>query len=123
VNGMEQLVIGDLRIDVRERPGTITLEWRGKSNDRYPKKALGPFFENLFVEAQEKKADVEMHFEGLDYLNSSTISTLVGVIRDLRDKKIKLSISFDNQQKWQKLCFDALRVFEKPDGLLVMKSR
>ena len=120
---MEQLVIGDLRIDVRERAGAIALDWRGKSNDRYPKKSLGPFFENLFVEAIEKKATVEMHFEGLDYLNSSTISAIVGVIRDLRDKRIKLVISFDNQQKWQKLCFDALRVFEKPDGLLVMQSR
>lgn len=120
---MEQLVIGDLRIDVRERPGTITLEWKGKSNDRYPKKALGPFFDTLFEQASEKNATVEMLFEGLDYLNSSTISTLVGVIRDLREKRIKLVISFDNQQKWQKLCFDALRVFEKPDGLLVMRSR
>jgi hypothetical protein len=119
---MQQLVMGDLSIDVRERTGAITLEWRGKSNDRYPKKMLGPFFETLFVEAAEKRAHVEMHFEALDYLNSSTISALVGVIRDLRERKIKLLISFDKQQKWQKLCFEALRVFEKPDGLLVMQS-
>ena len=120
---MERLIMGDLRIDVSERPGTITLDWKGKSNDRYPKKALGPFFDSMFTEAVEKKATVEMHFEGLDYLNSSTISTLVGMIRDAREKRIQLVISFDNQQKWQKLCFDALRVFEKSDGLLVMQSR
>ncbi len=120
---MEQLVVGDLSIEVSEQPGAITLSWKGKSNDRYPKKSLGPFFDELFVKASEKNATVEMRFEELDYLNSSTISTLVGVIRDLRDKRIKLVISFDQQQKWQKLCFDALRVFEKPDGLLVMRAR
>jgi hypothetical protein len=120
---MEQLVIGDLRIDVRESPRAITLEWKGKSNDRYPKKSLGPFFEYLFGQAAEKNATVEMQFEELEYLNSSTISTLVGVIRDMREKRIRLLITFDEEQKWQKLCFDALRVFEKPDGLFVMRSR
>lgn len=119
---MENLATGDLVIEVDQRdPAVIALDWKGKSNDRYPRKSLAPFFESVFKEAEEKKATIEMRFEALDYLNSATISALVGLIRQLREKEIKLVISFDASQKWQKLCFDALRVFEKSDGLLVMR--
>jgi hypothetical protein len=120
---MSDLVSGDLTVEVHRSPGVLRLVWLGKSNERYPKKVLGPFFDEVFAEVDGTKASVEMRFEALDYLNSSTISTLVGVIRDMRERGIKLAISFDETQKWQKLCFEALRVFEKPDGLLVLKGR
>lgn len=119
---MDNLATGDLVIEVDQRdPGVIALNWKGKSNERYPRRTIGPFFDSVFKAAEENKATIEMRFEALEYLNSATISALVGLIRDLREKKIKLVISFDASQKWQKLCFDALRVFEKPDGLLVMR--
>ena len=73
---MENLVADDLTIEAVERdaPGPLVLTWKGKSDDRYPAKVLGPYFAAVLARAEERAAGVEMHFEKLDHFNSSTIA-------------------------------------------------
>lgn len=119
---MESLVSGDLRIDVTLIEGTSAeLHWKGKSNARSPSIVLQPFFSQVLAEAGEKKISVELHFQALEHFNSSTITSIIQLIQDARTKAIKLVIRFDPKLKWQKLSFDALRVFAKGDGLLELK--
>lgn len=120
---MESLVASDLTIEVRRgTAGDIHLDWKGKSNDRTPKRILGPFFDSVSEIASREKAPVTMHFETLEYLNSSTISALIGFIRQLGNLQVHLVITYAQELKWQKLCFDALRIFEKPDNLLKLQG-
>jgi len=120
---MHHLNAGELRIEVEQNSaGTIQLHWTGKSNDREPRRVLQPFFAAVMAAAEEKHATIEMHFERLGFFNSSTISALVHLIQDLRNRQITLVIVFDAKTKWQKLSFDAMRVFVKSDGLLQMRS-
>jgi hypothetical protein len=58
-----------------------------------------------------------MHFENLDHFNSSTIAAVIRFIQEARVKAVKLVIVYNQQLKWQKLSFDALRVFAKDDLL------
>jgi len=116
---MENLIADDLTIEVSEAeaPAPLTLVWKGKSDDRYPGKVLGPYFGRVLARAEERKSSVEMHFEKLDHFNSSTIAAVIRFIQDARQRGVKLVLVYNQQLKWQKLSFDALRVFAKDDLL------
>jgi hypothetical protein len=116
---MENLTADDLTIEASEGepPAPITLVWKGKSDDRYPGKVLGPYFGRVLARAEERRAPVEMHFEKLDHFNSSTIAAVIRFIQDARQRAVKLVLVYNQQLKWQKLSFDALRVFAKDDLL------
>jgi hypothetical protein len=116
---MENLTADDLTIEVTEAepPEPLCLVWRGKSDDRYPAKILGPYFARVLARAEERKVPVEMHFERLDHFNSSTIAAVIRFIQDARQRGVRLVFVYNQQLKWQKLSFDALRVFAKDDLL------
>lgn len=116
---MDSLTERDLTIDVSTPSAeTICLNWKGKSNDRQPARILTPFFQGILTKAKEDGSAIEMHFEHLDHFNSSTITAIIQLIQDARGNSVRLVIVFDGDRQWQKLSFDALRIFEKPDGLL-----
>jgi hypothetical protein len=112
---VQALTSGDLHIDVAETGGSLVCTWTGKSNDRSPQIALGPWFEGLLADAGPRGAKVEMHFEKLEHFNSSTITALIRFIQSARGKSVKIAFVYDPNLKWQRLSFDALRVFEKGD--------
>jgi hypothetical protein len=121
---MEGLRFGDLAIDLveNEAPPAIRLDWRGKSNDRFPRKTLGPFFERVLAQAQTRRAPVEMRFNTLEHFNSSTITSVIELIHDARARTVPLVLSYDGKVTWQKVTFEALRVFVKGDGLLELRA-
>jgi hypothetical protein len=114
---------GDLTIDVDEdAPGVIRLDWRGKSNHRQPDVVLAPFFADMTSRAVTGQKALEMHFERLEFFNSSTITVIIQYVKELRDRKIKLTVTFDSRHRWQKIFFDALFIFDKGDGLFTIQS-
>ena len=120
---MDKLQAGDLVIEAVEGspPAPLQLIWRGKSDDRYPGKVLAPYFAAILETAVRNKTFVEMHFEKLDHFNSSTIAAIIRFIQDARSRGVRLVIVYNQALKWQKLSFDALRVFAK-DSLLELRS-
>jgi hypothetical protein len=123
-SGMQDLLAGDLTVAVSELAGGLRLDWKGKSNAREPAKVLAPFFVEVAKRAATlgAKPAVELHFEALEHFNSSTITALIQFIQTSRARGLQLIIVFDAAQKWQRLSFDALRIFDKGDGLLIFKS-
>ena len=120
---MESLTAGDLSIELEEeRSLSLVCNWKGKSNERHPGEVLNPWFDRLLEAAVGAKLPLVMHFEKLEHFNSSTISTLIRLIQGARGKGVALTISYDSNVRWQRLSFDALRVFDKNDELLALKS-
>ena len=119
---MAKLQSGDLTIEATEVEGVIRCVWKGKSNERNPPEVLRPWFDKLLAEAGEKKSGIEMHFERIEHFNSSTITALIKLIQVCRKSAIKLVMVYDQSLKWQRLSFDALRVFEKNDDLFHLRS-
>jgi hypothetical protein len=114
---------GDLTIDVEEDTSkVIRLDWRGKSNHRQPDVALAPFFADMTSRAVSGQKALEMHFEQLEFFNSSTITVIIQYVKELRDRKVKLTVTFDSRHRWQKIFFDALFIFDKGDGLFTIQS-
>jgi hypothetical protein len=101
----------------------VRLSWRGRSAARNPSELLTPFFRTVLEEAASRGAvPVEMHFEALEHFNSSTVAALIHLIQEARSRQVPLVFVYDQSLKWQKLSFDAMRVFIKSDGLLQMRS-
>jgi hypothetical protein len=117
-SGEDRFSTGALTIDtVLAGPGSaLTLTWRGKSTDRMASKLLGPFLARAIDRARTHGAPLELHFEGLDYLNSSTVTAIIQAIQGARDKSVRLAVVFDPRLRWQRLTFDALKVFAGGDG-------
>jgi hypothetical protein len=103
--------------------GGIRLVWKGRSGARNPSEVLMPYFRGVLDAASQRgRVGVEMHFEALEHFNSSTVAALIHLIQDARGKQVPLVFVYDRNLKWQKLSFDAMRVFVKSDGLLEMRS-
>src|SRR5690349_298491 len=106
---MQPRSFGELSIEIRhENDGPVRLDWRGKSNHRDPDAHLVPFFGEITNLALTHAAPIEMHFEALDFFNSSTITSIIRFVRELRDRKVPLTVCFNPHHKWQKIFFDAL---------------
>ena len=119
---MENLQFGDLTIEVAVTPEAVfRCTWKGKSNERNPPEILRPWFDKLLASATEKHGTIEMHFERIEHFNSSTITALIRLIQTCRKATIKLVMVYDQTLKWQRLSFDALRVFEKNDELFSLR--
>lgn len=121
---LENLRAADLQIDVEDvaDSNALRLTWRGKSNERNPEKVLGPFFKRVLDVAAERKVTVEMRFHELQHFNSSTITSVIGLIEAARAKTVRLTLTYSGTTKWQRVSFDALRVFSRGDGLLELRA-
>ncbi len=115
-----RLHAGSLLIEVEDRgQAGLRVVWQGKSSDRQPEKVLEPFFVGLVADCAIRGVGMEMRFERLDHFNSSTIGYLIQLIQDMRGRHVPLVIYFDHALLWQKLSFEALRVFSKDDLLQI----
>jgi hypothetical protein len=122
---MNDFVAGDLRIDVFEAqpPSPARLFWSGRSIERDPERLLLPFYTRVLDAAVHARSAVEMHFERLEHFNSSTVGTVIQLIQEARKRDVKLILVFKETLRWQKLSFEALKIFQKDDGLLELRGR
>ena len=122
---MQSLIVGDLRIEALQDDTSpsvpVRLLWKGKSNNRHPGEALAPYFRSVLADVATKRVPLELHFEKLEHFNSSTITSIIQLIQESRARAVKLILVYDQALKWQKLSFDALRVFAKDNDLLQLR--
>jgi hypothetical protein len=119
---MDGLQAGELAIDVAEHEDGLELTWRGKSNDHHPGKILAPFFAQVLDRASAGAQPVTLRFEDLEHFNSSTIGALIDLIDRARRQQVPLVMTYDGDLGWQRVSFEALRVFVKDDGLLDLRA-
>lgn len=116
---MNSLVNEGLKIQSQHTDtNVIRIDWFGRSDSRRPGEFLQPYLSALIDEARENRAAVEMHFEAMEFFNSSTVSVLINFVQLARVHRIPLSYSYEPEVRWQRLCFEALRVFESMDDLV-----
>lgn len=124
MGAIDSLVSGDLRIDatVTASPPAVSLAWSGKSNARQADLLVLPYLESALDAAAATGASLEMRFEALGHFNSSTITGVIHLIQAARDRGVRLVVVYDPRRQWQRLNFDALRVFAQPDGLFALRA-
>ena len=110
---LQELRAGELRIAATVDPDGLRMVWHGRSAARDPREVLVPYFEQAFEVARSHGAPVEMHFEGLDYFNSSTIAALIDAIRLGSERRVPMVMIYKQNVRWQRMSFDALRMFTR----------
>ena len=110
---LQELRSGELSIDSTVGSGCLRLEWRGRSAARDPRAILVPYFEQAIAVARDSGNPVEMHFEALDYFNSSTIAALIDAIRLGSEHRVPMVMFYKESVRWQRMSFDALRMFTR----------
>ena len=107
--------LGDLTAALDRRDdGTLRVRLSGRSSSREAGKTLAPLFERVLADAKAESRGLALHFEKLDYFNSSTIAALVQFIRTAHDGGVALTVVYDGSQRWQSMSFDALRRALRP---------
>lgn len=107
----EALTFGDLRIQTGDNP--LQFVFLGKSSAREPLDDLRPHFEAWIADAGARGAPLELRFERLDHMNSGTITALIFLIDRCEAQRVLLKLVYAKAKKWQRLSFEALRVFQK----------
>ena len=112
---MIQTVLGELTVKA-ERDGAerIEVQLGGKSSSRDAGRELQSVFERLLSAAREERRTLVLHFERLEYFNSSTIAALVQFIRTAQQTGVSVVVRYDASLKWQAMSFDALRRALRP---------
>jgi hypothetical protein len=95
----------NLEIQLEEGQRNI-ITWIGKSEARDPSSVINPYFKDII--GKLKGRDLEIKFELLKYMNSSTVPPIIQLIKDLEQNGIKSTITYDKNSKWQVASFKAL---------------
>ncbi len=112
---METIQLAELTAALdRQDAGTLRVRLTGRSASREAGKDLAPLFDRVLSEARSEERVLALHFEGLEYFNSSTIAALVQFIRAAHERGIGLTVVYDGKQRWQAMSFDALRRALRP---------
>ena len=83
-----------------------------------PTRCLRPLFGDILERVNEPDAALELHFEDLEFFNSSTITSVIHFIKDLRRRQVTTRVTYDASRRWQRVFFDALGTIQKTDGFL-----
>ncbi len=112
---METIQLGDLAALLdRGDAGVLRVRLSGRSSSREAGKTLAPLFDRVLSDAKAELRVLALHFERLEYFNSSTIAALVQFIRAAHELGIGLTVVYDGKQRWQAMSFDALRRALRP---------
>lgn len=122
---LKKLIHNELEIEVvyDNDKKNIELIWRGKSIDLKPDIFLIPFFEEAILELKGNKYSLSINFFNLVYMNSSTINSLIFLVKKLSEEKIRSKIIYNRDLKWQSLNFSTFNVFVTEDGLFLLEDR
>ncbi len=112
---MDIIQLGDLGAALdRQDARTLRVQLTGRSSSREAGKTLAPLFDRVLAEAKRERRALSLHFEKLEYFNSSTIAALVQFIRAAHEMGVGLTVVYDGKQRWQAMSFDALRRALRP---------
>jgi hypothetical protein len=112
---MEGMQFGDLTVQLdRADAGVLRVRLSGRSSSREAGKTLAPLFDRILSDAKAEWRVLALHFEQLEYFNSSTIAALVQFIRAAHETGVGLTVVYDGKARWQAMSFDALKRALRP---------
>jgi hypothetical protein len=105
----------ELSLDVRHDEGAVTVVWTGRSMAREPVTFIGPILAEAYRVGAEAGAPLVLDFRALEYMNSSTITPVIRILREASKGTGRVLVLYQRAAKWQELSFSALTIFETKD--------
>jgi hypothetical protein len=107
---MENYKLDCLELRYQEEGSNLVMTWLGKSTLPNPTEELLPYFIRRMGEWADKR--ITLDFRGLEYMNSSTVSLIVQLLKKLDEAVAGTTVIYDRTLKWQALSFQALESIE-----------
>ena len=117
----ETFTSGALSLDLSEGD-TITIAWRGKSSARSPGEFILPILSQALDRGESQGKAVEIDFRGLEYMNSSTITPVIRILKQAKLGSTRVIVLYRRDLKWQALSFTALEVFHTEDQRIEIRG-
>ncbi len=95
--------------------------WRGISDNRDPYSIIDGYFTKVLDELKNK--ELEIDFVELQYMNSSTVTPIIKLIRDLNNNAVKTTVFYDKNLNWQLASFRALETIAKTLNHITIKGK
>jgi hypothetical protein len=111
------MVFGSLLVELRSEHDGVHVIFRGTSADPAPEQIVSKVFEEARFRARALRAPVALHLDQLEYFNSSTMGAFLQELKKLRVEGQAVRLRFAPMKRWQRIFCEALRMFERPDGL------
>jgi len=111
-----------LTIEILEDDNGIRAIWRGRSIEREPSEFIAPILNGIIKSSNYKNKFVELDFQKLTYMNSSTITPIIKVLERAKRGTAQITVLFDKTLKWQDLNFSALSIFETNDSRIKIEG-
>ena len=111
-----------LTIEILEDDNGIRAVWLGKSIEREPAEFIAPILNGIIKSSNYKNKLVELDFQNLTYMNSSTITPIIKVLERAKRGTAQITVLFDKTLKWQDLNFSALSIFETNDSRIKIEG-
>lgn len=100
-----------LKISVEDVSGATVVDWTGESDTRDPASHVGPYLSELANKLRGRV--VRLRFDGLSYMNSSTVTPIMQFVRELSELAERVTVHYDESVQWQATSFRAMRVVAK----------
>jgi hypothetical protein len=110
----------DLTIRVSDTGKSAAMSWVGKSRLRNPEVVLFPYFQGLIGALKGKNLSCD--FSNLDYMNSSTILSIMSFARILNENRIQTVFSYKKSSEWQVASFEAFSVVIRGMAYISLKA-
>jgi len=107
---MENYKLDRLELRYQEEGANLVMAWLGMSTLPNPTEELMPYFTKRMAEWGGKRLTLD--FRGLEYMNSSTVSLIVQLLKKLDEAVAGTTVIYDRTLKWQALSFQALESIE-----------
>jgi len=101
---------GGLQIVVRQAGPGWVVRWTGVSDARDPKTFIQPIVEYLIHELKSKNVTID--FTGLTFMNSSTVSPIIVMLKSLNTHSIDTRVEFSSAD-WQQTHLRCLRTISR----------
>ncbi|MDY6933875.1 MAG: hypothetical protein SVZ03_06590 [Spirochaetota bacterium] len=103
---MKELISGDLVIKVEDNEKSVVISWFGKSRERDPGAVINPYFDEIIDNFDG--AELTIDFLKLEYMNSSTVPSIIKLFKLLDTREIPTRVIYDKNSGWQCASFKAL---------------
>jgi hypothetical protein len=97
----------ELQITIAGAGSGWNMKWLGKSRNPNPSAILLPYLDGVVNELNEGDK-LEVNFKDLDFMNSSTVTSIIQLIKNLEKKNITTEVLYKARLEWQAACFKAL---------------
>ncbi len=99
-----------LEIVVGTTSSEVTVTWRGASDSRTPLAFLSPLVDKIIEVSNGRKVTVD--FSRLDFMNSSTITSVIGLVKSLNETSPSVVVIFADVD-WQRVHMRCMRTITR----------